>query len=157
INQDWVSIVDSAWHNYYHFLTLAIPRLYLAQCHCPDALAVLPARLPPRPPWQVAPALLDRMIELTSKGNPVKRIEDGVYRVRNLYLIWVNHVLPTYQHLCDETFGAFAAMAKHVSPSPGVWPEKIFIARPHKPRIEDPDAVRTINQQLKIWDFQNIQ
>src|SRR5262249_19551044 len=90
INQDWVSIVDSAWHNYYHFLTLAIPRLSLAQSHCPDALAVLPARLPPRPPWQVAPALLDRMIELTSKGNPVKRIEDGVYRVRNLYLIWVN-------------------------------------------------------------------
>ena len=88
VDDDWVTVVDCAWRNHFHLLTLAMPKLYLARLYLPNAQVVIPAS---RRSQSLAGELadpLERFITIANLTRAVRRVDDGVYRVKNLHIIW---------------------------------------------------------------------
>ncbi len=156
IDEDWVTIVDCAWGNHYHLLTLALPKLAYARAHLPGARVIVPARRPAGP-GDGRPAMLDQLLALSPDGDRVLQVDDGLYRPRNLHLIWTNIAAPPALHLIDETFACFEAMARAIPAVPGRrFPERIFIERVRDARLPDPRANRSLDRYLEAHGFEKV-
>lgn len=154
IDEDWVTIVDCGCHNYYHLLMLAMPRLTYARAHLPEAWAAVPAH---RPSPDGRPPLLDQLIALSGEGRRIRRVEDGLYRPRNLHVIWTNFINPPALHLVDETFACFDILARNVPPVPERrFPKRIFIERVGDMRLSDPNACRSLDRYLATHGFAKV-
>lgn len=156
IDEDWVTVVDCAWDNHFHLLMLALPKLPLALAQLPGAAAVLPARRSEAP--GDGPAMLDQLLALSGQAGQVRWVPDGLYRPRNLHLIWPNHDQPAALHLFDETFDTFATLVRAVPPeSARPLPRRIFIERVRDSRLLDPRAIRTLDRHLALHGFERVQ
>ena len=105
------------------------------------------------------------MIALGGFSGQVRRLPDGLYRVRNLYLIWPNYRQPPFLHLFRETFSHLDAFARRASDGasdqmPGTGgealPRRFFIARPHNERLEDRAGVAALDACLTRYDFAKV-
>lgn len=155
VDEDWVTVLDCAWHNHFHLLALAMPKLRLARRHLPEAGIVVPM---PRAAAPGAPASsLERMMALDG-GAGVRRVRDGLYRVRTLHLIWSNYDRGTFLHFFDEPFVHLQALAGSVPSRPArPLPQRIFIARPHDPRIDGLDGLPDLYSHLEAAGFVAVQ
>lgn len=154
VDEDWVTVLDSAWHNHFHLLTLALPKLFLAARHRPEARVVVPA---PRPGAAGARTILDQCLELGGWSDAVDRVPDGVYRPRTVSLVWTNYGQPAFLHFFAEAFGSFGQLAAAV-PDDGAdnSPRRVFVARPHNPRLPE-DALAWIERLLTEFGFASVQ
>lgn len=154
VDEDWVTVIDCAWDNHFHLLMLALPKLPLARAHLPDAAIVLPAR---RPEGARGPAMLDQLLALSGYAGGVRPVADGLYRPRNLHLIWQNHDQPAALHLFDEVFACFDALARAVpADTARRLPKRIFIERVRDPRLLDPKAIRSLDRHLAVHGFEKV-
>ncbi len=157
VDADWVSVVDCAWHNHFHLLTLAMPKLYLARRHLPEARVVIPALRGDKAAGVQASAM-ERMIGLAGFSQDVDRVRDGFYRVRNLYLIWPNYDRGAFLHFFDAPFADLEALGRSVSAgAPGNLPQRIFILRPHDPRIDGQAGLPFLERHLRAFGFVPVQ
>lgn len=152
VDEDWVSVIDCAWDNHFHLLMLALPKLPLALAHLPEAVAVLPARRAGAP--GAGPAMLDQLLTLSGHATRVRPVADGLYRPRNLHLIWPNHGQPAALHVFDAVFETFDALARAVPAAPARdFPRRLFIERVRDPRLLDPKAIRSLDRHLAHHGF----
>lgn len=155
VDEDWVSVIDCAWDNHFHLLTLALPKLPLALAHLPGAAVVLPARRTGAA--EDGPAMLDQLLTLSGHTARVRPVVDGLYRPRNLHLIWPNHGQPAALHLFDEVFACFDALARAVpADTDRRLPKRIFIERVRDPRLLDPKAIRSLDRHLAHHGFEKV-
>lgn len=155
IDEDWVTVLDSTWCNHYHLLTLAMPRLVYAQAHLPEAWVALPARR--KPAADGRPPMLDQLLALSGEGHRVRQVEDGLYRPRNLHVIWTNLGHPPALHLVDETFACFDILARNVPAVPERrFPKRVFIERVGDTRLPDPTANRSLDRYLASHGFEKV-
>lgn len=156
VAEDWVTVVDCGWDNHYHLLTLAMPKLPFARRHLPEAALVLPARRP-TPAADGRPAMLDQLLALDPDGGRIRPVADGLYRPRNLHLIWPNHSQAAALHLHDETFAYFDTLAQAASAAPARGgPQRIFIERVRDTRLLDPYAIRSLDRLLAAHGFEKV-
>ena len=156
IEEDWVTVVDCGWDNHYHLLTLALPKLPFARRHLPEAVVVIPARRA-APAADGRPAMLDQCLALDPDDGRVRPVADGLYRPRNLHLIWPNHRQAAALHLIDGAFAYFDTLARSVPPAPGRGgPRRIFIERVRDTRLLDPHAVRSLDRLLARHGFEKV-
>lgn len=155
VDEDWVSVIDCAWDNHFHLLTLALPKLPLARAHLPGAAVVLPARRTGAD--QGGPAMLDQLLALSGQAARVRSVADGLYRPRNLHLIWPNHGQPAALHLFDDILATFDSLARAVPAAPDRrFPRRIFIERVRDPRLLDPRAIRSLDRHLARHGFAKV-
>ncbi len=155
VDEDWVSVIDCAWDNHFHLLTLALPKLPLALAHLPGAAAVLPARRTGAA--GDGPAMLDQLLALSGHASRVRPVADGLYRPRNLHLIWPNHGQPAALHVFDAVFDAFETLARAVPAAPDKsFPRRFFIERVRDPRLVDARAIRSLDRHLARHGFAKV-
>lgn len=156
VDEDWVSIFDCSWTNHFHTLVLAYPKLVYALAWRPNAKVVIPARR------QLGgasdqPAMIDQLLALSGYGSRVVMVEDGVYRPRNLHLVWANHGQQPAIHQVEDTFACFEPLARSISSDiRPAMPKRIFIERVRDSRLLDRRAIRSLDRHLAAHRFTKI-
>lgn len=156
VDEDWVSIVDCAWTNHYHLLVLAFPKLTYALAAMPNAKIVIPARRQPGDSSDRA-ALIDQLLALSGAGDRCVLVEDGLYRPRNLHLIWANHRSLPAIHQVQESFACYEKLLSNVTfDFSSEMPKRIFIERVRDTRLLDQCAISSLDRYLVIHRFTKI-
>jgi hypothetical protein len=157
VDEDWVTVVDCAWRNHFHLLTLAMPKLYLARQYLPNAQVVLPAS---RRSQSLAGELsdpLERLITIANLTRAVRRVDDGVYRVKNLHIIWSNYRRAAFLHLFDEPIAHLETLARSaVIEASQTTPPRIFIERRYNPRIGGQEGIQYLFDELSAYGFVSV-
>ena len=135
--------IDPAWHNYYHWLCLALPRMLSAgAARATDIKFLLPDIRQPLRLSSLGVLGIDRQVIF---------LQPGLYKVPELWRLSIDHPQPALLTCMDDYGHLYRAAGERLQA--GVrTPERIFVARAHNPRI-DSSHLKVLGPLLESLNF----